>query len=265
MVCLPQLIAISPNAFTIEEVTQATEEFINPYSNIQSRSYPIGIVQEATNDFSENLIIGRGGYGNVYACTIDGIDVAVKRLTQDSSQGVLEFENEISFLSGLDHENVIKLVGYSVSPAEKIIIYEFMSNNSLASLLFDDTKRKRLAWSTRVKIIRGIANGLNYLHNEAAKNLIHRDIKAGNILLDNNMIAKIADFGTAKNANMLDNPSPPKGTTGYWDPHYYADGKLSRKSDVYSFGVIILEMLTGKKSILEDATSQSSHISSLRA
>ncbi|GJS38078.1 200 kDa antigen p200 [Tanacetum coccineum] len=122
-----------------------------------------------------------------------------------------------------------------------------MSNNSLTSFLLDDNKRKHLDWSRNVEIIIGIADGLSYLHNVAAVNLIHRDIKAPNILLDDRMVAKIADFGTAKNVND-DNPISPKGTIGYWDPQYYAYGMLSTKSDVYSFGVIILEMLTGMKS-----------------
>ncbi|GKD70271.1 kinase RLK-Pelle-DLSV family protein, partial [Tanacetum coccineum] len=157
------------------EAIEAVNDFINPYTNTPLNFYTIERVTKATNRFSENLFVGRGGFGNVFACVIDGIPVAVKRLIEGSKQGNAEFENELNFLFGVNHLNVIRLMGYSVSPNEKIIIYEYMSNNSLASFLLDDNKRKHLNWSRRVKIIKGIADGLSYLHNDGAVNLIHRD------------------------------------------------------------------------------------------
>ncbi|GJT84847.1 cysteine-rich receptor-like protein kinase 10 [Tanacetum coccineum] len=234
---------------TDKENEEAADDFVNPYTHIPSKSYPIQLVKQATDNFSEVHCVGEGACGKVYECMIERVHVAVKRSTSPTSGQIVAFENEIKYLSQMDHVNVIRLLGYAISRDDYILIYEYMSKNSLSTLLSD--QRETLDWSSRVDIIKGIANGLNYLHNVATVNLIHRDIKPQNILLDDTMVPKIADFGTVR--DVMDNsPADALGTFGYLDPTYLASGRLSSKVDVYSFGVIILEMLTGMKAVDKD-------------
>ncbi|KAK9074722.1 hypothetical protein SSX86_003040 [Deinandra increscens subsp. villosa] len=204
----------------------------------------------ATDNFSIGNKLGEGGFGPVYKGFLEnGVEIAVKRLSRVSTQGVEEFKNEVIFISKLQHRNLVKILGYCVKGPEKLLVYEFMPNNSLDLLLFG-TKRKILNWSQRYHIINGIARGLLYLHQDSHLRIIHRDLKAANILLDHEMNPKISDFGLARRfgGNETEtNTIRVVGTYGYMAPEYAGDEFFSTKSDVFSFGVLVLEVVSGKK------------------
>ncbi|KAI7750077.1 hypothetical protein M8C21_019101, partial [Ambrosia artemisiifolia] len=172
-----------------------------------------------------------------------GSQIAVKRLARDSGQGDLEFKNEVLLVARLQHR-------FSIEGSERLLIYEFIPNASLDQIIFDPTKRTILDWEKRYNIIKGIAKGLLYLHEDSRLRIIHRDMKASNVLLDLQMTPKIADFGLArlfKTEETQGNTSRIAGTLGYMAPEYAMHGQFSVKSDVFSFGVILLEMVTGEK------------------
>ncbi|XP_020240187.1 G-type lectin S-receptor-like serine/threonine-protein kinase At4g27290 isoform X1 [Cajanus cajan] len=205
----------------------------------------------ATNDFSSDNKLGQGGFGPVYKGTLpDGQDIAVKRLSHTSTQGLTEFKNEVIFCSKLQHRNLVKVLGCCIEEQEKLLIYEYMPNKSLDFFLFDYSQSKLLDWSKRYNIINGIVRGLLYLHQDSRLRIIHRDLKTSNILLDNDMNPKISDFGLARMCRgdqVEGNTSRVVGTYGYMAPEYAIDGVFSIKSDVYSFGILLLEVLSGKK------------------
>ncbi|KAM2407353.1 hypothetical protein ACFX1X_026549 [Malus domestica] len=209
-----------------------------------------GIVA-ATNNFSSGSKLGEGGFGPVYKGVLpDGQQVAVKRLARNSGQGLEEFRNEITLIAELQHRNLVRILGCCIQGEEKILIYEYLTNASLDAFLFDSTKGKHLDWQQRVNIIEGIAQGLLYLHKYSRVRIIHRDLKASNILLDGNMNPKISDFGMARIFEHNESTSKTKrivGTYGYMPPEYAMKGIFSDKSDVYSFGVLLLEIVSGKK------------------
>ncbi|KAJ0567733.1 putative protein kinase RLK-Pelle-LRR-VIII-1 family [Helianthus annuus] len=209
-------------------------------------------LQRATNRFSEENIIGSGGYGKVYKGTLDsGHVVAIKRAQQGSLQGAQEFKTEIELLSRIHHKNVVSLVGFCYEQGEQMLVYEYISNGSLKDNLSGIAGMK-LSWMKRLEIALGSAKGLTYLHELANPPIIHRDIKSNNILLDDHMNAKVADFGLSK---LLGDESKGyvstqvKGTLGYMDPEYYMTQQLTEKSDVYSFGIVLLELLTARSPI----------------
>ncbi|KAL8103316.1 hypothetical protein AgCh_027761 [Apium graveolens] len=208
-------------------------------------------IVDATNSFSQNNKIGEGSFGLVYKGILDdGQEIAVKRLSKDSRQGLGEFKNEVSYIAKLQHRNLVRLLGCCIEEGEMLLIYEYMPNNSLGSLLFDRMLSKSLQWPQRYNIINGIARGLLYLHQDSRIRVIHRDLKAGNILLDNEMNPKISDFGMARSfvgSERIANTTKVVGTFGYMSPEYALDGMISVKSDVYSFGVLLLETVSGRK------------------
>ncbi|XP_071732897.1 G-type lectin S-receptor-like serine/threonine-protein kinase At4g27290 isoform X2 [Rutidosis leptorrhynchoides] len=213
--------------------------------------YNLTEVARATDNFNVSNKIGEGGFGPVYKGVLeDGQEIAVKRLSETSQQGLDEFKNELTCIAKLQHRNLVKLLGYCIHEYELILIYEYMPNNSLDYFLFDETRSLTLDWPKRFVIIHGMARGILYLHQDSRLQIIHRDLKAANILLDGNMNPKISDFGLARKFVGHDDNAKTKrvvGTYGYIAPEYAVHGRFSIKSDVFSFGVLVLEIICGKK------------------
>ncbi|XP_060191620.1 receptor-like serine/threonine-protein kinase SD1-8 [Lycium barbarum] len=222
----------------------STEEFELPL-------FDFGTLAMATDNFSDATKLGQGGFGCVYkAMLVEGQEVAVKRLSKNSGQGVEEFKNELRLIARLQHRNLVRLLGCCVDMEEKMLIYEYLENKSLDSILFNKQKSSLLNWQRRFNIICGIARGLLYLHQDSRFRIIHRDLKASNILLDKDLTPKISDFGMARifgGDETEGNTKRVVGTYGYMSPEYAMDGLFSVKSDVFSFGVLVLEIVTGKK------------------
>ncbi|KAL1537441.1 non-specific serine/threonine protein kinase [Salvia divinorum] len=211
------------------------------------------MLAKATNRFHVDNLLGRGGFGPVYKGILaNGKEIAVKRLSAESGQGMQEFMNEVIVISKLQHRNLVKLLGGCVEKEEKILIYEYMPNKSLDACLFGLTNptKKLLDWNMRYSIIGGIGRGILYLHRDSRLRIIHRDLKPSNVLLDQDWNPKISDFGMARIfGGNEDHGSTARvvGTYGYMAPEYGMEGRFSEKSDVYSFGVLILEIIKGKK------------------
>ncbi|MQM13014.1 hypothetical protein Taro_045936 [Colocasia esculenta] len=210
------------------------------------------IVKAATSCFSSENRLGEGSFGPVYKGTfLSGQEVAVKRLSKGSKQGYQEFHNEVRLIARLQHKNLVRLLGWCTHKDEKILIYEYMPNKSLDKFIFDPTRSAELNWEKRFDIIKGIANGLLYLHQHSRMRVIHRDLKTSNVLLDSEMNPKISDFGLARTFQTNQdkgNTQSVVGTYGYMSPEYALNGVFSEKSDVFSFGAILLEIITGKMS-----------------
>ncbi|XP_028073950.1 calcium/calmodulin-regulated receptor-like kinase 2 [Camellia sinensis] len=204
--------------------------------------YSFKDVQKATQNFT--TILGEGSFGPVCKATMaTGEVVAVKVLASDSKQGEKEFQTEVSLLGRLHHRNLVNLVGYCVDKGQHMLIYEFMSNGSLANLLYSQEELV-LSWEERLQIALDISHGIEYLHDGAVPPVIHRDLKSANILLDRSMRAKVADFGLSKEEAFDGHKSGIKGTYGYIDPAYISTNKFTMKSDIYSFGIILFELIT---------------------
>ncbi|WRX29277.1 S-locus glycoprotein domain - like 10 [Theobroma cacao] len=205
----------------------------------------------ATNNFHLTKKLGQGGFGPVYRGTLqDGKEIAVKRLSRASGQGFEEFMNEVVVISKLQHRNLVRLLGCCVEREEKMLVYEYMPNKSLDAFIFDQVQRQFLNWERRFNIIEGISRGLLYLHRDSRLRIIHRDLKASNILLDQDLNSKISDFGMARIFGGNENHANTKrvmGTYGYMSPEYAMQGQFSEKSDVFSFGVLLLEIVSGRK------------------
>ncbi|KAJ1434828.1 S-locus glycoprotein domain [Sesbania bispinosa] len=213
--------------------------------------FDFNTITQATNYFSLANKLGEGGFGSVYmGRLVDGQEIAVKRLSTSSGQGNEEFKNEVRSIAKLQHRNLVRLFGCCIEKEEKMLIYEYMENKSLDSILFDTEKSSILDWPMRFNIICGIAKGLLYLHHDSRFRIIHRDLKASNILLDREMNPKISDFGIARifdSDQTQANTRRVVGTYGYMSPEYAMGGFFSVKSDVFSFGVLVLEIISGKK------------------
>ncbi|XP_062084145.1 G-type lectin S-receptor-like serine/threonine-protein kinase At4g03230 isoform X1 [Humulus lupulus] len=205
----------------------------------------------ATDNFLDANKLGQGGFGPVYKGKLrGGQEIAIKRLSSGSRQGLEEFKNEVMLIAKLQHRNLVKLLGYCVEGEEKLLLYEYMPNKSLDSFIFDQTLRVLLNWELRFDIILGIARGLLYLHHDSRLRIIHRDLKTSNVLLDEEMNPKISDFGLARIFGGKQTEASTRrvvGTYGYMSPEYALDGIFSIKSDVFSFGVMLLEIVSGKR------------------
>ncbi|PPD89574.1 hypothetical protein GOBAR_DD13487 [Gossypium barbadense] len=208
------------------------EEDLEKIAQKEQKNFLFETLVAATKDFHPHHKLGEGGFGPVYRGKLDdGREIAVKKLSQYSNQGKKEFENEAKLLARVQHRNVVNLLGYCIHGNEKLLVYEYVANQSLDKFLFS------------------IARGLLYLHEDSHNRIIHRDIKASNILLDDKWVPKIADFGMARlfpegesNVN-----TRVAGTNGYMAPEYVMHGQLSVKADVFSFGVLVLELISGQK------------------
>ncbi|CAD6334283.1 unnamed protein product [Miscanthus lutarioriparius] len=268
------LIAVAVTYFCFRSrKTEAQQDSGKPYStnpdNIQSIDsllLDLSTLRAATDNFAESNKLGEGGFGAVYKLQIisnsdfffvdkildelgvlpDGLEIAVKRLSLGSRQGVEELKTELVLLAKLQHKNLVRLVGVCLAEHEKILVYEYMPNRSLDTILFDSMKSKELDWGKRLKIITGVARGLQYLHEESQLKIVHRDLKPSNVLLDSDYNPKISDFGLAKLFEMDQSQgvtSHIAGTYGYMAPEYAMQGQYSVKSDVFSLGVLILEIV----------------------
>ncbi|KAG7578537.1 Protein kinase domain [Arabidopsis thaliana x Arabidopsis arenosa] len=208
-------------------------------------------LSRATNGFSEANLLGQGGFGYVFKGMLrNGKEVAVKQLKEGSSQGEREFQAEVGIISRIHHRHLVALVGYCIADTQRLLVYEFVPNNTLEFHLHGKG-RPTMEWSSRMKIAVGSAKGLSYLHENCNPKIIHRDIKASNILIDFKFEAKVADFGLAKIASDTNTHVSTRvmGTFGYLAPEYASSGKLTEKSDVFSFGVVLLELITGRRPI----------------
>lgn len=249
------------NSSTSMPVTPRSEGEILQSTTLKSISF--SELKTATRNFRPDSVLGDGGFGSVFKGWIDessliaskagtGMVIAVKKLNQDGFQGHKEWLAEINYLGELHHPNLVKLIGYCLEDDHRLLVYEFMPKGSMENHLFRRGSHfQPLSWSLRMKIALGAAKGLAFLHN-AETQIIHRDFKSANILLDSNYNAKLSDFGLAR-----DGPTGDKshvstrviGTQGYAAPEYLATGHLTTKSDIYSFGVVLLEMLSGQRTV----------------
>ncbi|CAN4103416.1 unnamed protein product [Withania somnifera] len=215
--------------------------------------FSLNSILVATDNFSNAAKLGQGGFGPVYkAKFLEGAHLAVKRLSNHSGQGVEEFKTEVMLIAKLQHRNLVRLIGYCVEANEKILLYEYMANKSLDTFVFDHTLCRLLDWRIRFEIILDIARGLLYLHQDSRLRIIHRDLKTSNILLDEEMNAKISDFGLARiieGKSTEANTNRVVGTYGYMSPEYALEGLFSIKSDVFSYGVVVLEIVSGKRNM----------------
>ncbi|RLM85296.1 hypothetical protein C2845_PM04G27450 [Panicum miliaceum] len=220
---------------------------------VDSMMIDVSTLRTATGDFDESNKLGEGGFGAVYKGVLpDGEEIAVKRLSNSSTQGAEELKNELALVAKLKHKNLVRLIGVCLEQQERLLVYEFVPNRSLDLVLFDaeNEKREQLDWGQRYRIINGIARGLQYLHEDSQLKVVHRDLKASNILLDANMNPKISDFGLARIFGRDQTQAVTSrvvGTYGYMAPEYLMRGNYSVKSDAFSFGVMVLEIVTGRK------------------
>ncbi|WCJ42976.1 G-type lectin S-receptor-like serine/threonine-protein kinase At1g11330 [Euphorbia peplus] len=223
-------------------------------NRVELQELPVFTLQKlitATENFHAKNQLGEGGFGPVYKGEFpDGQEIAVKRLSRASGQGFDEFMNEVVLISKLQHRNLVRIFGCCVEGEEKMLVYEYMSNKSLDAFLFDPQRKQLLDWRKRFCIAQGVCRGLLYLHRDSRLRIIHRDLKASNILLDQDLNPKISDFGMARIFGGNEDQANTKrvvGTYGYMSPEYAMEGRFSEKSDVFSLGVMLLEIVSGRR------------------
>lgn len=232
------------------DVIEAWELDVGPHR------FPYEELKKATRGFRDKQLLGFGGFGRVYGGTLpnSGTQVAVKRINHESKQGLKEFVSEIASIGRLRHRNLVQLLGWCRRRADLLLVYDFMPNGSLDKYLFDEPKAV-LTWEQRFKIIKGVASGLLYLHEGWEQTVIHRDIKAGNVLLDLELNGRLGDFGLAKLYEHGSNPTTTRvvGTLGYLAPELTKTGKPTTSSDVFAFGALLLEVVCGRRPIEQKA------------
>ncbi|KAK3141025.1 hypothetical protein QOZ80_5AG0409060 [Eleusine coracana subsp. coracana] len=231
--------------------TPRLQPCVSDISMGNSRFFAYEELYQITDGFSVQKLLGEGGFGSVYkGCLPDGKEVAVKQLKDGGGQGEREFQAEVEIISRVHHRHLVSLVGYCISSNQRLLVYDFVPNNTLHFHLHGHG-RPVLEWTARIKIAAGAARGIAYLHEDCHPRIIHRDIKSSNILLDNNFEAKVADFGLARLAldAVTHVTTRVMGTFGYMAPEYASSGKLTERSDVFSFGVVLLEIITGRRPV----------------
>ncbi|KAI5003931.1 hypothetical protein ZWY2020_031174 [Hordeum vulgare] len=227
------------------------KDTMSEYSMGNCRFFTYEEMHNITNGFSDQNLLGEGGFGSVYkGCLPEGREVAIKKLKDGSGQGEREFQAEVEIISRVHHRHLVSLVGYCISGDQRLLVYDFVPNDTLHYHLHGRGVPV-LEWPARVKISAGSARGIAYLHEDCHPRIIHRDIKSSNILVDNNFEAQVADFGLARLAMDFATHVTTRvmGTFGYMAPEYASSGKLTEKSDVFSFGVVLLELITGRKPV----------------
>lgn len=227
----------------------------------------IEVLRQVTDNFSENNILGKGGFGVVYKGELhDGTKIAVKRMESGAmgTKGMNEFQAEIAVLTKVRHRHLVALLGYCINGNERLLVYEYMPQGTLAQHLFEwqELGYPPLTWKQRVTIALDVARGVEYLHSLAQQSFIHRDLKPSNILLGDDMRAKVADFGLVKNApdGKYSMETRLAGTFGYLAPEYAATGRVTTKVDVYAFGVILMEIMTGRKALDDTVPDERAHL-----
>ncbi|KAK7247042.1 hypothetical protein RIF29_41918 [Crotalaria pallida] len=232
-----------------------------------SATISIQVLREVTNNFSEDRILGRGGFGIVYKGELpDGTQIAVKRMESVAmgTKGLNEFQAEIAVLSKVRHRHLVALLGYCINGNERILVYEYMPQGSLTQHLFEwrELGYAPLTWKQRVVVALDVARGVEYLHSLAQQSFIHRDLKPSNILLGDDMKGKVADFGLVKNApdGKYSVETRLAGTFGYLAPEYAATGRVTTKVDVYAFGVVLMELITGRKALDDNMPDERAHL-----
>ncbi|KAL8152675.1 hypothetical protein V2J09_010435 [Rumex salicifolius] len=238
----------------------------NPHVSTPAQTFRFRELAAATKNFREDFFLGEGGFGKVYKGRIERTNqiAAIKQLSPNGWQGNREFLVEVLVLSLLDHPHLVNLIGYCADGEQRLLVYEYMPNGSLADHLHGlSLGKKPLDWITRMKIAAGSAKGLDYLHTKAQTPIIYRDLKASNILLDESFHPKLSDFGLAKLAPIGENThvsTRVMGTFGYCAPEYAMTGQLTMKSDIYSYGVVLLEIITGRKPVDTTKVGRDQHL-----
>lgn len=265
-----QALLFSPNFSTPSLGAISEKPFDDSVHNQDLQHIDLGTIISATDNFSFANKLGHGGFGTVYKGLLaNGQEIAVKRLGKNSGQGDVEFKNEVTLIAKLQHRNLVRLLAFCIQEEEKMLIYEYLPNKGLDSFIFDEKKGSMIDWRKRHDIILGIARGLLYLHQDSRLRIIHRDLKASNVLLDASMNPKISDFGMARifGGDQIEaNTNRVVGTYGYMSPEYAMEGLFSVKSDVFSFGVLLLEIIGGKKNnsyYLDNSVNLIGHVWSL--
>ncbi|XP_044472382.1 L-type lectin-domain containing receptor kinase S.4-like [Mangifera indica] len=237
--------------FLFDLMSEAKELEIDGKKGFNLKVYKVSSIKLATDNFSSQRKLGEGGFGPVYKGLLPGgQEVAIKRLSGKSKQGLVEFKKELIIIAKLQHTNIVRLLGFCIQGQEKILVYEYMPNNSLDTYIFDANERRLFDWKKCFNVIEEIAHGLLYLHKYSRLKIIHRDLKASNILLDKNMNPKISDFGLAEvfvTTESETNTNRVVGTRGYMAPEYAINGVFFEKSDAFSFGVMVLEIISGRR------------------